>query len=387
VTARSPGGVLEVSLDVSAVPGRPAGAGRYVLELARALARRDDCGLALLARRDDAARWRQIATGERVFAVAPSPRLARLVYEQTRLASVVACLGPPPVGVHHGPHYTMPRRSKVPCVVTVHDMTFFDHPEWHEPSKVAWFRAAIRHSAGHAAVIICVSETTAARLRDVLAPRCPVVAVSHGVDHARFLAEEPGPGADRKVLEGLGVSRPYVLHLGTLEPRKGVVDLVAAFDRLTRERGDLELVLAGGNGWKSRPVLHSIATARSSGRIRRLGYVPEAVVPALLRGARAVVYPSLEEGFGLPALEALACGAPLVTTLGTSMAELAGDSALLVPARQPEALAAAIEAAISEEPSTDKAGRRARGLAVAARYTWEACAQGHMDAYRVAAGG
>ena len=99
------------------------------------------------------------------------------------------------------------------------------------------------------------------------------------------------------------------------------------------------------------------------------------------------MYPSLEEGFGLPALEALACGAPLVTTSGTPMGEIAGDSALLVPPGQPFALAAAIEAAISEHSSGERARRRADGLTVAARYIWEACAEGHLAAYHVAAEG
>jgi glycosyltransferase involved in cell wall biosynthesis len=386
MTAASPSGALAVALDVSAVPGQPVGAGRYVVELASVLAGRADCRLTLLARRDDGPRWALMAPGERVVTVAPPRRPARLLYEQARLGSVVAGLDSPPVAVHHGPHYTMPRWSKVPCVVTVHDLTFFDHAEWHEASKVTWFRAAMRYSVAHAAAIICVSEMTAGRLRDILSPRCPVVVVPHGVDQARFVPGEPRPGADGEVLERLGLHRPYVLHVGTLEPRKGIADLVAAFDRLAGDQTELELVLAGGAGWKAGPVMRSVAVARSRERIRRLGYVADADVPALLRRARAVVYPSLEEGFGLPALEALACGTSLVTTSGTPMAEIAGDSALLVPPGEPLALAAAIETAISEHASGDDSRRRADGLAIASRYTWEACAEGHLAAYHLAAG-
>jgi glycosyltransferase involved in cell wall biosynthesis len=378
-------GALEVALDVSAVPERPAGAGRYIVELARALAGRGDCGLRLISRCDDTDRWERTAPGRQVLAVAPRDRLSRVLYEQARLASVVARLGPPAVAVHHGPHYTMPRRSKVPCVVTVHDMTFFDHPEWHERSKVLWFRSATRHSVRHAAVIVCVSETTAQRLRDLLHPPCPVMAVPNGVDQSRFAVEEPEPGADREVLARFGLERPYLFHLGTLEPRKGVVDLVAAFDLLAPNDPDLDLVLAGASGWKAQPALQAIATARSHARVRRLGYVADQDVPALLRGARAVVYPSLEEGFGLPALEALACGAPLVTTAGTAMAELAGESALLAPARRPEALASAVESAIAAIGSPAGSRRRQAGIAIAARHSWEACAEGHMEAYRLAA--
>ncbi len=377
---------LAVAMDVSAVPERPVGAGRYVVELARALGGRTDCRLSLLARRDDGARWSRVAPGERVVATAPSSRPARVLYEQARLGAVVAGLASPPVQVYHGPHYTMPRRSRVPCVVTIHDLTFFDHPEWHEASKVKWFRAAMRHSVAHAAAIVCVSEMTAARLRELLSPPCPVVVVPHGVDHARFTADEPRPGADGEVLERLGLDRPYLLHLGTLEPRKGIADLVAAFDRLAGDDPSLELVLAGGAGWKAEPVLASVAAAPWRERIRRLGYVADGDVPALLRRARAVVYPSLAEGFGLPALEALACGAPLVTTSGTPMAEVAGASALLVAPGEPLALAAAIGAALSSDTAGERERRRADGLAIAARYTWEACAEGHLAVYRTAAG-
>ena len=375
-----------MALDVSAVPQRPVGAGRYVVELTSALARREDCGLTLLARRDDGARWALSSPGARLVAAVPRRRPTRLWYERSRLASVVGGLGSPTVQVHHGPHYTMPRRSQVPCVVTVHDMTFFDHAEWHEASKVAWFRSALRYSVSHAAVIVCVSEHTAARLGDVLAPRCPVVVVPHGVDHDRFRAEEPSPGADDAVLARLGLRRPYLFHLGTLEPRKGIGDLVLAFDAIAGDHPELELVLAGGAGWKAGPVLQSAERARSQARIRRLGYVADDDVPALLRRARVVVYPSLEEGFGLPALEALACGAPLVTTSGTPMAEVAGAAALLVAPGEPGALAAAISRSISELASSEQARRRAGGLEIAAGYTWEACAQGHMAAYHLAAG-
>jgi glycosyltransferase involved in cell wall biosynthesis len=231
-----------------------------------------------------------------------------------------------------------------------------------------------------------VSETTAARLLAVLSPLCPVLAVPNGVDQARFVADEATPGADRAVLARLGLGRPYLLHLGTLEPRKGIVDLVAAFDAVAAKTPDLDLVLAGGTGWKAEPALGAIASARAAGQVRRLGYVGDDDVPALLRKATAVVYPSIEEGFGLPALEALACGAPLVTTAATAMAELAGGAALLVPAGQPDALARAIEEVIDPARALQLARRREDGLVVASRYSWEACAQGHMAAYRLAAG-
>ena len=302
--------MLKVSVDVSAVPERPAGAGRYTVDLVAALTRRSDLALTLVARRGDAGRWSGLAPGARVSAAVPRARPLRLVWEQARMGELLRRSG---VDVHHGPHYTMPERAAVPKVVTVHDLTFFDHPEWHERAKVPVFRRAIRVASREADVLVCVSAATAARLRELLEPRGEVVVVPHGVDHDRFRPDEPHAGDDAVWLARLGVRHPYVTFIGTAEPRKGVTTLIRAFDRMCSRHEGLTLVLAGGQGWGTRPIETALASMRHPGRVVRTGYVDDAAVPALLRGAAAVAYPALEEGFGLPALEALACAAPLVT--------------------------------------------------------------------------
>ena len=160
---------------------------------------------------------------------------------------------------------------------------------------------------------------------------------------------EPLPGADRQALEAAGVplDRPLVVFVGTLEPRKGVVPLIGAFDRLAERERDAVLVLAGQPGWGLEETERALASARHADRIVRTGYVPDATVPALLRQAAVAACPALEEGFGLPALEALACGAPLVTTEGTAMAEVAEGAATLVPPGSVTDLADALEGALS----------------------------------------
>jgi glycosyltransferase involved in cell wall biosynthesis len=365
-----------VSIDVSAVPASPAGAGRYTLDVVAALGRRDDVALTLVSRRDDAARWDEVAPGARMVAAAPGRRPARLAWEQMRLPAV---LGGLEVDLHHGPHYTMPERAKVPKVVTVHDLTFFDHPEWHERAKVPFFRRAIRVAARHADAVVCVSRATADRLAERLAPTAPVHIVPHGVDHARFT-----PAGDLDVdsarLAALGVRAPYVLFVGTVEPRKDVPALVRAFDRMAGHHREIGLVIAGGPGWGRAAVDRAVAEARHAERILRTGYVPDDAVPALLRSASAVAYPSLEEGFGLPALEALACGAPLVTTTGSAMEEVAEGAALLVPPADVDALAGALDMVVRGDEGL--ATRRRRGLEIAARHTWAASAAGHVEVYR-----
>ena len=205
----------------------------------------------------------------------------------------------------------------------------------------------------------------------------------HGVDHQRFTPQEPAEGADRAVLAALGVpmDRPLVAYVGTLEPRKGVVPLLSAFDQVSRGHPDAVLVLGGQTGWGMAETERALASARHPERIVRTGYLPDEAVPALLRRAAVVAYPALEEGFGLPALEALACGAPLVTTEGTAMAEMAGGAALLVPPGDVAGLAAALGTALQEGRETT---RRSLGLAVAGRRTWEASVALHRDAYEVA---
>ena len=129
---------IGVALDVSAVPADPAGAGRYIVELTRALGQRSDVRLTLISRREDASRWQDLADRARVVALVPSSRPARLAYERFILGARVDGLRGEPIDVYHGPHYTMPAGLSVGRVVTVHDLTFLEHPEWHERSKV-WF--------------------------------------------------------------------------------------------------------------------------------------------------------------------------------------------------------------------------------------------------------
>lgn len=378
----TPGSALPVALDVAAVPANPSGAGRYTIDLAAALSRRDDVVLTFVARRDDAARWEALSPDATVVAVAPRTRPARLVWEQARLPKVLRGL---PVRVHHSPHYTMPESADLPRVVTVHDLTFFDHPEWHERSKVALFRRAIRVAARHADAVVCVSRATADRLAALCPVSCPVRVIPHGVDHGRFRPEPPEGGEDdAAALASLGVRPPYIAFVGTVEPRKDVPTLVRAFDRMAPGHPELSLVLAGVAGWGGKPVEEAIAGAGAQGRIVRTGYVPDEVVPGLLRHAAAVAYPSLEEGFGLPALEALACGAPLVTTTGSAMEEMAAGAAMLVDPGDADGLAGVLDMLVRGDAGID--ARRQRGFAVAARHTWEASGRAHAELYRAVAG-
>jgi glycosyltransferase involved in cell wall biosynthesis len=370
---------VRLLLDVSAVPARPVGAGVYTCRLAGALDRLGECDLHLLARRGDSERWREFAPGATVHGVVPPPRPARLAWEQVRAPALADQLG---VDVWHGPHYTIPLRLRVPAVTTVHDLTFLKHPEWHERSKVVFFRKMIPASAARAAAIVAVSEATAKAIGDVLEPAAPVLTIAHGVDHDRFRPAPIGNPADLAALDPVGVRPPYIAFVGTIEPRKAVPTLVEAFARLAGDHPDLRLVVAGADGWGTEEARAAIAASGLATRIVRVRWVPDEALPALLRQAAAVAYPSHEEGFGLPALEALACGAPLVTSAESPMAEVAGPAALLVPPGNAGALAWALNRVLTDAELADRL--RHDGPKSAAPYTWEASARLHLDAYRLA---
>jgi glycosyltransferase involved in cell wall biosynthesis len=366
--------VMRVLLDVSAVPDLPVGAGVYTVALARGLAADDRVDLVLLSRRSDAERWFGIAPGAAVEPRVPASRPGRLAWEQLNGGALAKRLG---IEVWHGPHYTMPLRLRVPTVVTMHDPTFFDHPEWHRRAHAAFFPRMIRSSSQGADVCICVSHFTARRLIELVAPKGEVVVIHHGVDHDRFRPDHD-EHADLALLHAHGIVPPYVAFAGTVEPRKDLPTLVAAFARSSTARPDLRLVLAGGDGWGTDALRDAIAGSGVATRVLRAGYLSDEALPAFFRRAELVAYPSLQEGFGLPALEALACGAPLVTTSGSAMDELVGDAALVVPPHDVDALAAAVEAALDPAVASRL---HAAGPVQAAPFTWKASVDAHIAAY------
>ena len=364
---------MRVGLDVSAVSPRPAGAGRYIVELAKRI-NGPDVDATLIATKGDATRWREWSPSSNVLDPVPSPRPLRLLYEATVLGRGTA-FG---VDVWHGPHYTMPRGTTKPVVVTICDMTFFTNPEWHERSKVIFFRRAMQYSARHATELISISDTTTQALRDVLQPSIPITTIPLGVDHDRF-----SPVAANLPLGqfDLPSDRPFIFFLGTFEPRKGLDVLLDAFRIVGARDGEIELWLAGQAGWHTAGTDDVIAAHPFASRIRRLGYVDDAAVPVLMRQARAVAYPSRGEGFGLPVLEALACGAEVVTTAGTVMEEVADSAATFTSAGDSGQLADALLDAVNRTAG-DREARAQVAITRAAQFTWTATADAHRDVYR-----
>lgn len=365
---------MKVALDVSAVPPKIAGAGRYIAELARALPERE-VETTLVTRRDDAKRWQDISPRASVKGLVPNARAARLTYEAWVLGTSPVARD---VDLWHSPHYTMAHRGSTPTVVTIHDLTFFTNPEWHERRKVAFFRRAIAYSALHARVLVSVSEFSARLLEEVTPLHAPIVVAPLGVDLDRFQLS----GDDDALFRALHLNADtrFILFVGTHEPRKGLDVLLRAFGEIARDDDDVELWLAGQAGWGADSFEAQLASHPFKARIRRLGFVDDDLLPALYRRAKAVAYPSRGEGFGLPVLEAMACGASVVTTKDTVMAEVAGDAARLVGAGDAEALASALLDALQSGPN-ERSSWATRARQRAEHFTWDFCVDQHLVAY------
>ncbi len=276
-----------------------------------------------------------------------------------------------PVDVVHATNFVSPP-ARAPVVVTVHDLTFVRFPELCTPDTLR-YPALIRQSIARGAVVHTPSEFVADEVREAfdIAPD-RVVAIHSGVP--TVVNGDPGRGHRHA-----GGSR-YVLALGTVEPRKNLTTLVAAYDSVAETDPDLRLVLAGPPGWDSARVQASVDSAHARDRIVQLGFVDPAARADLLAGATVFAYPSLYEGFGFPPLEAMACGIPVVAGRGGALPEVLGDAAQLVDPTDTDGLAGAIhDLARDDDQRRDLVDRGRRRVA---RYDWTTTADRLASLYR-----
>ena len=370
---------LHVLVDATAVPADRGGVGRYVEEILPALER---AGLRLTVvcqRRDTDAFGDRL---QRADVVAAPDRTARrpvrLAWEQAGLPGLARRVG---ADVLHSPHYTRPLRSPVPVTVTLHDATFFSHPDLHHRGKATFFRTATRGAARHAQSLVVPSAATRDEVVRYTGARADRFFVAHhGVDRDVFHPADAAESA--RVAGSLGIGpEGYVAFLGTLEPRKNVPELIRGWVRaVSGMRTPPVLVLAGGRGWDE-AVDPAVAQVPAHLRVLRPGYLPLADLSGYLAGARVVAYPSLGEGFGLPVLEAMACGASVLTTDRLSLPEVGGDAVAYCGTDAVD-IARGLTALLADADRREHLSRAA--LARAAEFTWDAAAQAHLRAFRAA---
>jgi alpha-1,3-rhamnosyl/mannosyltransferase len=279
----------------------------------------------------------------------------------------------------HGPNYFLPEGVEQ-GVITVHDLSVFRYPETHPVERIRDFERRFERSLRQAAHVITDTETVRGELIDTfgIAPES-VTAVLLGVDAAfrpSAAAELEGPLRTW----GLEPSR-YALCVSTLEPRKKIGELLQAWRALPPSvRDGLPLVLAGGKGWRNDALRAEIDRAVAEGWLVQLGFVEEERLPALYAGARLFIYPSIYEGFGLPPLEAMASGVPVIVANRSCLPEVCGDAALYVDPDDVGPFAEAIERALLDE--TWRGAAVERGLARAAELSWTRCIEGTVGVYR-----
>ena len=285
-----------------------------------------------------------------------------------------------PIDVFHATNYLLTHHLRqAKCVVSIHDLTSVLFPQWHPSKRLKEMRAGLRESADIADRIIAVSRATKDDIVRHLAIDPDRVAVVP-------LAVDPSfrpvpPEETDAALAPLGLSHgTYLLFLGTLEPRKNVGRLLEAMVAIGEDVGPL--VIVGAEGWGNDELRPRIAELARRGRVRYLGYVPNSLRAPLLSGARMFVYPSLYEGFGLPPLEAMACGTPVITSNVSALPEVAGEAAILIDPLDVDALTAAIRKLWDDEAL--RYDLRVCGLERAREFTWERTARLTLEAYETA---
>ncbi len=354
-----------IGIDASrAARGKRTGTERYSFELIRHLVALDQKNRYRLY--FDRPPFCELRIANCELRVMPFPRLwthARLSWEMMHR----------PPDVLFVPAHVLPLVHPPRSVVTIHDLGYLHFPRAHRLLDRLYLDLSTRYNARAAAHIIADSQATK---RD-LVERYGVAPSKIAVIYPGYDGETFQPLRDREAIEAVkaryGIAGDYILFVGTIQPRKNLVRLMEAFSLLKRQAADLQLVIAGKKGWLYEAIFRRVRELGLEGRVVFTGYVAEEDLPALFSGARLFVFPSLYEGFGLPVLEAMACGVPVVCSNASSLPEVAGDAALLFDPLDVEGMAAAMERVLGDERL--RAELVERGLKRARGFSWERCAR------------
>lgn len=372
-----------IAIDYTPAYEQGGGIGRYVRELVAALARQPQTDAYRLfmagARRDQlpqppgpAFTWRPTRL---------TPRWLARIWQRARLPLPVETFTGR-INLFHATDFVLPPTLPgTRTLLTVHDLSFVRVPETASPSLKAYLDVVVPRSVKAADHVLADSQATKddlIALYGVAASKITVLL--SGVD-ARFrrVEDQPARGAVRQRYQI--PARPYIFSVGTVQPRKNYARLIQALARLRAAGHDIDLVIAGGRGWLEDPIYAAIQVQKLSEHVHFIGFADDADLPALYSNAACVALPSLYEGFGLPVLEAMACGTPVVTSNLSSLPEVAGDAALLIDPLDVDALVHALERLLTDSALRER--MITAGIQRAARFTWERSAAQLSDIYTI----
>jgi len=369
---------MRIGLDGLPLTQLKTGVGTYTFELARALAAQapaDEFELVSprpfnSAAEDDSAPW---------------PQNLSLVYSKPNLLErrwwslgMPAYIRRHSIALFHGTNFEVPLRGNCPTVVTIHDLSLLLHSSTHEARAVLRGRIRLPRMASKATLVITDSEAVRQEVCEHLRVASQKVIAIPLAPRAEFAPVSPEVTAE--VRKRLGVEDEFVLFAGTMEPRKNLVALICAFEEVLRS-SELrpQLVVAGKVGWKQNDVLQNLERSVFSDRIELLGYVSDADLCALYSSCRAFVYPSIYEGFGLPPLEAMACGAPVIAS---PVPSVTADAARVISPTDVQGLARNLMELLTDAGARESAS--AAGLKHASKFSWEQTAMLTREVYNEA---
>ncbi len=318
----------------------------------------------------------------RNFVITPiclRPRPVRLAFQQILLPAVTAILD---LDVVHSPAFIMPLvRGRARHMLNVYDMTIFTSPDFHIPLRRSTpFRRAVSWSIRHAHLVCVPSRAVSKDIQRIIpeVSQEKIRVIVPGIEDIF----RPKPKEEIKlVLRRLGICSSYILYVGTLEPRKNLLGLLESYRRLISQQDTApNLVLTGRLGWAYQDLFAMLETPELRGRVQRVGYVEQADLPFLYAGAKLFVYPSWQEGFGFPPLEAMSCGVPTISSRSSSLVENLQGAAELVPPQDPASLTEAMTRLLCDEQLRES--RIRKGLKRAARFRWEEAARAVLECYQ-----
>jgi glycosyltransferase involved in cell wall biosynthesis len=373
---------MRIAIDYTAAIRQSAGIGNYVRKLVDAMLEQDTSNQYTLLTSGRPTRERPFPTADNVRgrSIFIPDRYLNIIWYRWRLP-LYATYFSGQVDIYHGPDFALPPIGKtLRKVVTVHDLAFLEHPEYAVPSLAAYLKKVVPEAVAAADVVCTVSqEVSRTLIEHFQTPREKLVVIPNGVSpHFRRITDPVLLGATR---HKFGLKHPLVLSVGTLEPRKNHIGLIKAFYQAQKKkRGPAMLALAGAKGWLYEETQRLVEELKLEKKVRFLGRVSDLELVTLYSLADVFAFPSFVEGFGVPPLEAMACGAPIITSNTSSLPEVVGDAALLINPHNTGELSGAIMRILENKQLQEEL--RQKGYERVKEYSWPVSAHKMLSVYQ-----